>query len=172
MSSAYHELRRVAVAELSSGRGHVTLQPTSLVHEAYLRMSRRGVRFDNRRHFFFISTRAMRDILLERARLKARRSRLTRDARPSGGCVPDVELPSDVDQTLDLLVLDEAMRKLERHDDALAEVVMLRFYAGLGVEEVAGVVGRSVSTVKREWVFARTWLRREMGGATSAGAGQ
>ena len=176
MPSVYQELRRVAAAELSSGRGrgNVTLQPTSLVHEVYLRMWRRGLRFDDRRHFFFVSTRAMRDILLERARLKGRRARLARDARPSGGSVVSIELPSDVDRTLDLLALDEALRKLERYDDSLAEVVMLRFYGGLAVEEVAEVVGRSLSTVKREWAFARTWLRREMGEdpAASVGAGQ
>jgi RNA polymerase sigma factor (TIGR02999 family) len=151
----YAELRRLAVALTTRLRPGQTLQATALVHEAYLRLvERRDHGWEGRRHFFGAAARAMREILIEQARRKASRKR--------GGGARRVELsegmaliepPAD-----DLLALDEAIKQLQAERPHLAEIVLLRYYTGLSVEETAGVVDRSVSTVTREWRFARAWL--------------
>ena len=163
----YAELRRVAAALSGRLQPGQTLQPTALVHEAYLRLVRdKDPGWEGRRHFFGAAARAMREILIEQARRKA--------ALKHGGGSGRVELgeglaviapPAD-----DLLALDEAMQKLQADRPDLAEIVMLRYYTGLSFEETAGVVGRSVSTVKRQWRFARAWLARELGDAPPPGA--
>jgi len=158
LPAVYDELRSLAASQLgrAARQPHLTLQPTSLVHEAYLRMSRRGLSFEGRRHFFFVAARAMRDILIERARRHGRRGQRLE--------IADVPEAADggASRDVDLLALDEALRDLERHDPVVSEVVMLRFFAGLEVNEAAELVGRSPRTVKREWAFARAWLRRSM----------
>src|SRR5215831_18014844 len=151
----YAELRRLAAALSGRLPPGQTLQPTALVHEAYLRLvGDRDPGWNGRRHFFGAAARAMREILIEQARRK--------DSRKRGGGARRVELaeglaliepPAD-----DLLALDEAIGQLQAEKPHLAEVVLLRYYTGLSVEETAGVVGRSVSTVVREWRFARAWL--------------
>jgi RNA polymerase sigma factor (TIGR02999 family) len=151
----YAELRRLAAALTTRLRPGQTLQPTALVHEAYLRLvGSRDPGWEGRRHFFGAAARAMREILIEQARRKGSRKR--------GGGAHRVELseglaliepPAD-----DLLALDEAIRQLQAEKPHHAEVVLLRYYTGLSVEETAAVVGRSVSTVTREWRFARAWL--------------
>ena len=151
----YAELRRLAAALTTRLRPGQTLQPTALVHEAYLRLvGQRDPGWEGRRHFFGAAARAMREILIEQARCKGSRKR--------GGGARRVELsegmaliepPAD-----DLLALDEAIRQLQAEKPHHAEVVLLRYYTGLSVEETAEVVGRSVSTVTREWRFARAWL--------------
>jgi RNA polymerase sigma factor (TIGR02999 family) len=164
----YAELRRLAgalTAQLPPGQ---TLQPTALVHEAYLKLVRnRDPGWEGRRHFFGAAARAMRELLIDQARRKG--------ARKRGGAARRVELaegmaviepPAD-----DLLALDEAIRGLEAARPPLAEVVLLRYYAGLTFEEAAEVVGRSVSTLKREWRFARAWLARRMGEAAPGEGG-
>ena len=156
----YAELRRLAAALSGRLPPGQTLQPTAVVHEAYLRLVRdHDPGWEGRRHFFGAAARAMREILIEQARRKA--------SAKHGGSRRRVELaeglayiepPAD-----DVLALDEAIGKLQVDNPGLAEVVMLRYYAGLSFEETAGVVGRSVSTLKREWRFARAWLARQMG---------
>jgi RNA polymerase sigma factor (TIGR02999 family) len=156
----YAELRRLAAALTARLRPGQTLQPTALVHEAYLRLARNpDAGWEGRRHFFGAAARAMREILIEQARRK--------DSRKRGGGARRVELteglaliepPAD-----DLLALDEAIQQLQAEKPHLAEVVQLRYYAGLSVEETAGVVDRSVSTVVREWRFARAWLAGRLG---------
>jgi RNA polymerase sigma factor (TIGR02999 family) len=151
----YAELRRLAAALTARLQPGQTLQPTALVHEAYLRLvGGRDPGWEGRRHFFGAAARAMREILIEQARRKG--------SRKHGGAARRVELseglaliepPAD-----DLLALDEAIERLRAERPHLAEVVLLRYYAGLSVEETAAVVGRSVSTVVREWRFARAWL--------------
>jgi RNA polymerase sigma factor (TIGR02999 family) len=151
----YAELRRLAAALTARLRPGQTLQPTALVHEAYLRLvGGRDPGWEGRRHFFGAAARAMREILIEQARRKG--------SRKHGGAARRVELseglaliepPAD-----DLLALDEAIERLRAERPHVAEVVQLRYYAGLSVEETAAVVGRSVSTVVREWRFARAWL--------------
>ena len=155
LPEVYVELRRLAAALTTRLRPGQTLQPTALVHEAYLRLvGRRDPGWEGRRHFFAAAARAMREILIEQARRK--------DSRKRGGGARRVELaeglaliepPAD-----DLLALDEAIAQLRAERPHLAEVVLLRYYTGLSVEETADVVGRSVSTVTRQWRFARAWL--------------
>lgn len=155
LPEVYAELRRLAVALTTRLRPGQTLQPTALVHEAYLRLvERRDHGWDGRRHFFGAAARAMREILIEQARRKG--------SQKHGGGARRIEMsegmaliepPAD-----DLLALDEAIGRLQAERPHLAEVVLLRYYTGLSVEETAGVVGRSVSTVTRDWRFARAWL--------------
>jgi RNA polymerase sigma factor (TIGR02999 family) len=149
------ELRRLAVALTTRLRPGQTLQPTALVHEAYLRLvERRDHGWEGRRHFFGAAARAMREILIEQARRKGSRKRgggARRVALSEGLML--IEPPAD-----DLLALDEAIRQLQAERPPLAEIVLLRYFTGLSVEETADVVERSVSTVTREWRFARAWL--------------
>lgn len=161
----YAELRRLASVLSGRLRPGQTLQPTALVHEAYLRLVRgKDPGWEGRRHFFGAAARAMREILIEQARRKASLKR----GGPSAG---RVELAEDViviaPPAEDLLALDESLQNLQTIRPDLAEVVMLRYFTGLSFEEAAGVVGSSVSTVKRQWRFARAWLARELGDATA-----
>jgi RNA polymerase sigma factor (TIGR02999 family) len=156
----YGELRRLAevlTGQLPPGQ---TLQPTALVHEAYLKLVRdHDPGWEGRRHFFGAAAQAMREILVDQARRKA-------SAKRGGGGrrveltegLALIEPPAD-----DLLALDEAIGRLQGEEPRLAEVVLLRYYAGLSVEETAEVVGRSVSTVVREWRQARAWLAGRLG---------
>jgi RNA polymerase sigma factor (TIGR02999 family) len=151
----YVELRRLAAALTTRLPPGQTLQPTALVHEAYLRLvGHRDPGWEGRRHFFGAAAQAMREILIEQARRKGSRKR--------GGGARRVELSEDLvliePPADDLLALDEAIAQLQVERPHLAEVVQLRYYTGLSVEETADVVGRSVSTVTREWRFARAWL--------------
>jgi RNA polymerase sigma factor (TIGR02999 family) len=155
LPEVYAELRRLAEALTTRLRPGQTLQPTALVHEAYLRLvGRRDPGWDGRRHFFGAAARAMREILIEQARRKR--------SRKHGGAARRVELAEDLaliePPADDLLALDEAIEQLRAERPHLVEVVLLRYYTGLSVEETADVVGRSVSTVTREWRFARAWL--------------
>src|SRR5262245_43264889 len=156
----YAELRRLAVALAGRLAPGQTLQPTALVHEAYLRLVRdRDPGWEGRRHFFGAAAQAMREILIEQARRKASRKR--------GGGAQRVELAEGLawiePAADDLLALDEAIRRLEEEDPRVAEIVRLRYFAGLSIEETAGVVGGSVSTVNRDWRYARAWLSRRLG---------
>ena len=156
----YGELRRLAAQRLAREPGGQTLQATALVHEAYLRLvDTDAVRlWDGRGHFFAAAAEAMRRILVERARhkrsLKAggefRRQRLS-DVQPA------VDGPD-----LDLLALDEALDNLAKCDPRQAELVKLRYFAGLTIEQAAGVLGVSTTTAENDWAHARCWLRLEM----------
>ena len=159
LPALYAELRDLAAALTARLPPGQTLQPTALVHEAYLKMVReRDPGWEGRRHFFGAAARAMREILIDQARRKARGKH--------GGHGQRVELTEGLaliePPAEDLLALDEAMQHLQAEEPRLGEVVLLRFYAGLSVEETADVVGRSVSTVVREWRFARAWLAGRM----------
>lgn len=154
----YDELRRLARARLARESGGMTLQPTALVHEAYLRLAGDGRdrRWDRRGHFFGAAAIAMRRILVERAR-KAQR------IRHGGGYVQvalDPEQPATLTKLPDVIAIDEALTKLERLDPRKAQVVTLRYFAGLTVEETAEAMDLSPATVKNEWAFARVWLHR------------
>jgi RNA polymerase sigma factor (TIGR02999 family) len=132
-----------------------TLQPTALVHEAYLKLVRdRDPGWEGRRHFFGAAAQAMREILVDQARRKA--------SLKHGGHGQRVELSDGLaliaPPAADVLALDEAVHTLQAEDPRLAEIVLLRYYTGLSVEETAAVVGRSVSTVTRQWRQARAWL--------------
>jgi RNA polymerase sigma factor (TIGR02999 family) len=160
MPAVYTELRRLAESLTRRLPPGQTLQATALVHEAYLRLVRdQDPGWDGRRHFFGAAARAMREILIEQARRKA--------TRKHGGPSRRVELVEGLaviePPAEDLLALDEAIQQLGAVEPRLAEVVMLRYYAGLGVEEAAVVLGESERTVYRDWRRARAWLARRLG---------
>jgi RNA polymerase sigma factor (TIGR02999 family) len=159
LPAVYDELRRLAAALTQRLRPGQTLQATALVHEAYLRLvGDQDPGWQGRRHFFGAAARAMRQILIEQARRKASHKHGGRGRRIElADGMAFIEPPAD-----DLLALDEAIRKLQDHQPHLAEIVMLRYFTGLSVEETADVLGESVRTVYRDWRHARTWLALEM----------
>jgi RNA polymerase sigma factor (TIGR02999 family) len=154
----YEELRKLAGARLArepGGGAHYTLQPTGLVHEAYMRLiGPANLRWESRGHFFGAAALAMRRILIERARLRGR-------LEPSPG--EDFEVVAAGQEPGRLLDLDEALVKLEAHDKRKYDVVMMRYFAGLGVEETASALGISPATVKNDWSYARAWLQQKIG---------
>ena len=161
----YEELRALAASRLARTPPGNTLQATALVNEAYLRLvgekPGQDPGWDSRAHFFGAAARAMRDILVEQARRKAGpkagggRKRL--DAEGIDLAAPSIAAPEP-----DMLALDAALNKLEREDPRKAEVVMLKYFAGLSHEQIAAALGCSLPTVARDWRFARTWLQDEM----------
>jgi RNA polymerase sigma factor (TIGR02999 family) len=151
----YDELRTLARAQLRNERPDHTLQPTALVHEAWLRLlGSSKPAWNDRPHFFRAAAEAMRRILIDHARKRTRDKRGGRQVRVE---LDDVHAAPADDQDR-LLALDDAFRRLEKQDPGAADVVRLRFYAGLSVAETAHATGLSERTVKREWAFARAWL--------------
>jgi RNA polymerase sigma factor (TIGR02999 family) len=155
----YEELRILASQKLSQEKPGQTLQATSLVHEAYLRLvSSEGQNWDNRGHFFKAAAESMRRILVENAR---RKNRLKRGGDRERAAFQDatiaVETPS-----VDLVALDEALAKLEAEDPIRANVVKLRYFAGLTIQQTAKLLNISTATADRHWACARSWLFREI----------
>jgi RNA polymerase sigma factor (TIGR02999 family) len=158
----YDELRKLAAAKLAQENPGQTLQPTALVHEAYLRLvgmpGGDSKRWDGRGHFFAAAAEAMRRILVEQARRKKRlkhggdRQRVELDSACAGSAEPSV----------DLLALDEGLSKLAVIQPTQAELVKLRYFAGLTMPEAAAALGISIATAERYWTFARTWLLARM----------
>jgi RNA polymerase sigma factor (TIGR02999 family) len=152
----YSELRQLAAARLAHEAPGQTLQATALVHEAYVRLvdAERQVEWNSRGHFFAAAAEAMRRILVEQAR--------RRQSRKGGGGRDRIELRDvaapDAQQPLDLLDLDEALQRLELEEPDKAQLVKLRFFAGLSLEDAAQALGVSTATAKRHWVYARAWL--------------
>lgn len=158
----YAELRRLAKRRMENEASGHTLQATALVHEAYLRLVGDGdVAWANRAHFFGAAANAMRRILVDRARRVGREKRGGGLERIDWG---DVEVAASPDGTVDLISLDEALVRLEAFDPRLARLVMLRYFAGLGVDDTAAALELSPRTVKRDWSVARAWLFRAMTG--------
>lgn len=160
----YDELRRLAAQKLTREKPGQTLQATALVHEVYIRLVdvERSAHWNSRGHFFGAAAEAMRRILIEQARRKG--------ALKAGGGRQRVDL-SDVDPEIagpqvDLLALDEALKKLERKEPRKAELVKLRFFAGLTNQQAAEALGVSASTTDNDWAYAKSWLRVEMSAAT------
>jgi len=155
----YAQLRDLANRQIRNERPGLTLQPTALVHEAYLRLSSDRQTWTNERYFYAAAAEAMRRILIERAR---RVSRHKHGGGRKRGVLDDAvvqEGPGDPDA---LISLHEALDELRAHDEGLADVVMLRYFAGLTVDRVAQVLGRSERSVKYDWSAARAWLIRRM----------
>ena len=158
----YDELRKLAAQKLSQEKPGQTLQATALVHEAYLRLVDRDTaqRWESRGHFFAAAAEAMRRILVENARRKAGpkaggdRQRVDLDA-----IEPPIEGPR-----VDLIALDEALTVLEAKDRRKADVVRLRFFAGLSIEQTAQALGISAATANNDWSYAKSWLRLAMTG--------
>jgi RNA polymerase sigma factor (TIGR02999 family) len=159
-SRVYDELRRLARRQLAGEGRDCLLESTSLVHEAFLRLvGDEPVEWANRRHFFAAAARAMRHIRVDDAR---RRGRAKRGGGQRPGPLPDEPAALEQDP-LEALAIDESLGKLEQTAPRQAEIVMLRYFAGLSVEETAQVLGISPRTVAYEWRFARAWLHRELG---------
>jgi len=156
---AYPELRRIAHRECGRERQSSTLQCTAVVHEAWLRLAHaQHTTWKDRAHFFAFASRLMRSILIDYAR--------ARNSVKRGGGTPALTL-IDTDavtppQDVEVLELDAALEELEKLDSLQARIVELRYFSGLSIPETAEAVGVSESTVKREWVIAKTWLRRRL----------
>ena len=158
----YADLRQRARRYMRHERGGHTLQPTALVHEAYLRLvDQRAVSWQNRSHFLAIASSAMRRVLVDHARTHSR-------AKRGGGHVPEPigdESAAAIDMDrVDLIALDAALARLAARDAQQARVVELRYFGGLSIEEAAEVLAVSPATVKREWAMARSWLFVQLGG--------
>jgi RNA polymerase sigma factor (TIGR02999 family) len=157
----YAELRRIARIRLSAERAGHTLQPTALVHEAWLRlMKQHGANWQNRAQFFAIAAQAMRRILVDHARRRHSGKRYSGETPIALDHVEEIVASPVPDQ--EMLALDAALEQLAAIDARQARVVELRFFGGLSIEETASVLGLSATTVKREWTTARAWLFREI----------
>jgi len=160
----YDELRRVAKKNLAGQRSDHTLQATALVHEAYLRLvNRKAANWQGRAHFFSLAAQMMRQILVDHARM--------RNAAKRGGGTFALQVEDAVGGkqiNLDLMSLDKAMRGLASLDARQAQIVELRFFGGLSIEEAAQAVDVSLATAKRDWATARVWLHHAM----ETGAGE
>jgi len=156
----YEELHRQARRYLSRERAGHTLQTTALVHEVYLKLVKQeNIAWESRSHFFGIAAKLMRQILIDYARTKYRAKR--------GGAKDKAPLENGLtvrisDTNFDLMALDEALTRLAAKEEHLANIVELRFFSGLSVEETAEVLRISESTIKRDWQMAKAWLRREL----------
>ena len=155
----YDELRRLAAARLAREKPGQTLQATALVHDAYLRLVdvQQAQRFNSRGHFFGAAAEAMRRIMIEKARRKKAREIDNQPPIPIDRLELSMPIPGD-----DLLALNEALDRLQLRDSASAELVKLRFFAGLTVPEAAEALGIPLRTAQRNWTYARTWLHREL----------
>jgi len=157
----YRELHQQAERFMRAQPAGHTLQATALVHEVYLRLvDREGVEWQNRAHFFGVAGKAMRSILVDHAR--------ARGAAKRGGAARQLTLAAagvagKAEPAVDVLALDEALGRLADLDPEQCRLVELRYFAGLGIEETAEVLGVSPATVKRHWRVARAWLKRELG---------
>jgi RNA polymerase sigma factor (TIGR02999 family) len=161
----YAELRRVAARQLRREREGHTLQPTALVHEAYLELvGQRELAWQSRAHFIGIAAHLMRQILVRNARRRGA-------AKRAGGLVQvplDDAMPRAAGEDVDVVALHEALETLAAKDARLARIVELRYFGGLTIEETAEVIEVGTATVEREWRAARAWLRRELDGAQGA----
>jgi RNA polymerase sigma-70 factor (ECF subfamily) len=165
MELVYDDLRRLAAWQLQAERPGHTLQPTALVHEAYLKLAGQNpVEWQNKAHFFALAAQVMRHILVDHARAKGR-------AKRGGGqdsVALDEALKLSHPSEPGLVELDEALNMLARQDARKSRIVELRYFGGLSIEETADALGISPTTVRREWTLAKAWLRREL--ARDAGA--
>jgi RNA polymerase sigma-70 factor, ECF subfamily len=159
--AAYPELRRLAAALMRRERPGQTLQPTALVHEAYLRLAGAGTPWTDKQHFVAIVGRSMRQILVERARARGAQKRWAGLERVT---LSDRLAAAAHDGEL-LPALDEALTRLERLDPEQARIVELRYFMGFSVEEAADALNLSPATLKRRWALARAWLFRALTGA-------
>ncbi len=161
MDLTYRELRKIAAGHLRRERSARSIQTNDLVHEAYLRLARQsGTPWRDRAHFYQVAAHVMRQFLVDRAR--------KRHAGKRGGGVPEISLDRALDiaeaHSSDLLVLEEALSRLQAVDGRQCQVVEMRFFAGMSEDEIAEVLGVSARTINREWRMARAWLYKEVYG--------
>ncbi len=156
----YDQLKREAQRRMAGERSDHTLQATALVHEAYLRLlGDERIPWQNRGHFFAVAAEAMRRILVDHAR---KRGRVKRGGDRRRVPLKSVDLAVQQNSS-EILALDQALERLQKEDERMHKVVMLRFFAGLSIEDTASAMDVSSRTVKREWSFARAWLYRVLG---------
>ena len=156
----YDELRRQAHNYLRRERSHHTLQTTALIHEAYIKLvEQENVSWNDRSHFFAVSARIMRQILVDYAKTK---HRLKRGAFAEHVPLDETVHPAGSDRGVDLIALDEALERLGKLDAQQACVVEMRYFAGMSIPEIAEVLEVSESTVSRDWNVARAWLKFEL----------
>jgi RNA polymerase sigma factor (TIGR02999 family) len=157
-ATVYRELRRLAAAYMRGERPGQTIQPTALVHEAYLRLADAGIAWKDRNHFIGVAARSMRQILVDRARARGAQKRWAGLDRVS----LTESLVRAADDEAMLPALDEALTRLEALDAEQARIVELRYFMGMSVEEAAAALSISPATLKRRWAMARAWLLREL----------
>ncbi|MES2180020.1 MAG: ECF-type sigma factor [Gemmatimonadota bacterium] len=160
----YQELRALAGAYVRRFSDSDSLQATALVHEVYLKLAKGSARFADRAHFIRTAAKAMRHILVDHARARQRVKHGGELSRITLGGF-DIADPATTTGELDVLMLDDALVRLAEWDARQAQIVELRFFVGLTVEEAAEVLSISEKTVKRDWAMARAWLQRELGPA-------
>jgi RNA polymerase sigma factor (TIGR02999 family) len=160
LAVVYEQLQQLARARMAHLPPGQTLQPTALVHEAYLRLTDKSdVSWESRQHFFFAAARAMRDILVEQARRKAGPARGGgRPRRELDEACAVVEPPAD-----NVLAVHEALEELEKQDPVKAQIVLLRYFSGLTTAETAEVLGLAERTLDRQWRYLRAWLLKRLG---------
>ena len=159
LAVVYEQLQQVARARMAHLPPGQTLQPTALVHEAYLRLIDKGdVSWESRQHFFFAAARAMRDILVEQARRKAGPARGGRRRRELDEACAVVEPPAE-----NVLAVHEVLEELEKQDPLKAQIVLLRYFSGLTMAETAEVLGLAERTLDRQWRYIRVWLLKRLG---------
>jgi RNA polymerase sigma factor (TIGR02999 family) len=158
VSLVYDELRKIAARFLRSERSDHTLQPTALVHEAYMKLvDISDITWQDRAHFFAVSAKVMRQILVDHAK--------ARNAQKRGGAIQMVTLEDaagTASDAVDVLAVDEALNELSAFDELQSRIIELRFFGGLTIEETAHAIGKSPATVKREWTMAKAWLYRKL----------
>lgn len=166
----YDELRKLAASRMAAEKPGQTLEPTALVHEAFLRLvdATDSAAWENRGHFFAAAAEAMRRILIEQAR---RKTSLQRGGNAQRESLDDAQIAAPETGELDLLDLDDVLERLSKADADAAKLVKLRFFAGLSMEQAADVMQMSVRSAYYLWTYARSWLRREMSEEHSSGEG-
>lgn len=166
LEMVYDDLRAMARAKMAHEPAGHTLQPTALVHEAFVRLVGDGVAWQSRAQFFAAASLAMRRILVDRARrVKAKKRGGVAMQESVWDSTPVLRDEGDAtEESLDLEALDEALAKLDRMDARLSRIVHLRFFAGMTNEQIAEMTESSERTVKRDWAFARAWLHQEVAG--------
>lgn len=167
MSRVYGQLRQIAQVRLSGERAGHTLQPTALVHEAYLKIVQgEEISWHDRVHFIAVTARAMRQIIIDSGRRRQAAKRQMPDS-------PSIFLQSsgDGDRTVDLMALDQALKRLESLDERQARIVELKYFGGLTTTEIASAMDLSEATINRNWRAARSWLFLELGQRSEPGGG-
>jgi RNA polymerase sigma factor (TIGR02999 family) len=159
LPALYDELRRLAAAQMSRGAPGSTLQPTALVHEAWLRLGGDQRRFESKAHFFSAAAEAMRHILIDRAR---QRRALKHGGDQQRVDIQEIEIPVNQEDDDQVIAVSDAVDKLAREHPEIAELVKLRCFVGLEVSEAAQALGIPRTTAYRRWMFARTWLYKEL----------
>ncbi len=158
----YNQLRAAAQQQMSAERAGHTLSATALVHEAWLKLlGPRDIPWQNRAHFYAAAVEAMRRILLDHAKARARHKRVGNRARLDLDAAATIS-STDEEKFQDFAALDEAICRLKDRDSRMAEVVRLRFYAGLSITDTAAILNVSERTVKNDWSFAKAWLAKEL----------